>query len=284
MTALAGPAVIPDRTGRWLVCGVAFSLVLHGLAVAAWLWQPQTTLIPMSPAAVPMVVTMVGPVTSPKPQPMQDVGPAQPEISASAPPPPVAEPEPETAPLVPAPKADKPSPLRASEKKPEPKPKPKPKPRKPVERTVKKAEPKPAPVTEANSHSERAQQSQRAQAEQSVNAPQSDRLSAPRQGQTSVQHRAAKISWQQKLHAHLERHKRYPRHARRQGREGMPRISFTMDRSGKVLSASLVGSSGTSSLDKEALALVRRASPLPKPPAVISGTQLTLTVPINFSL
>lgn len=133
MTALAGPAVIPDRTGRWLVCGVAFSLVLHGLAVAAWLWQPQTTLTPMSPAAVPMV----GPVTSPTPQPMQDVGPAQPEVS--------------------------------------------------------------------------------------VNAPKSDRLSVPRQGQT----KAAKISWQQQLHAHLERHKRCPRKARRLGKEGMPRISFS---------------------------------------------------------
>ncbi|MGO1616347.1 MAG: energy transducer TonB family protein [Oceanisphaera sp.] len=57
-----------------------------------------------------------------------------------------------------------------------------------------------------------------------------------------------------------------------------------MDRSGKVLSASLVGSSGASSLDKEALTLVKRALPLPKPPSSIAGQQLTLTVPINFSL
>lgn len=282
MTTLAGPDVRSERASRWLVAGMVLSLSLHGLAVAAWLWQPRREPAPMPPAAVPMVVSLVGPVSSPEPQPMEDTGPPQPEVSASAPPPPAAEPEPVSKAPIPAPEVDRPAPLQTGEKRSEPKPEPRT--REVAEAARSKAEPSPAPETRPDSQSEQAQASQRALAEPSVNARRSDSLTAPRQGQTSVQERAARITWQQRLHAHLERHKRYPRQARRKGKEGRPRVSFTMDRDGKVLSVSLVSSSGTPSLDREAMALVQRAAPLPKPPATVAGVQITLTVPINFSL
>ena len=280
MTLLAGPGVTSDRAGRWLIAGVAFSLSFHVLAVVAWWWQPGREPPPLPPAAVPMVVSVVGAVSSPEPRPMEEVGPPQPEVSASAPPPPAAEPEPVSKVSAPAPEIDRPALLQVSEKRSRPKPER----RKVIEDARSEAEPSPAQESRPDSQSDRAQSSQRALAAPSVNARRSDSLTAPRQGQTSVQERAARVSWQQELHAHLERHKRYPRQARRKGKEGRPRVSFTMDRDGKVLSVSLVSSSGTPALDREAMALVQRAVPLPRPPASISGAQITLTVPINFSL
>lgn len=107
--------------------------------------------------------------------------------------------------------------------------------------------------------------------------------SALRVGQLSEAGKAAKINWQQALHAHLEREKRYPRKAKRMKKKGMPVIKFTMDRQGNVIDVVLVKSSGTLSLDNEAVDLVYRAQPLIKPPTSITGTRLSLTLPINFS-
>ena len=56
-------------------------------------------------------------------------------------------------------------------------------------------------------------------------------------------------------------------------------LHFAMDRHGHVLSARIQRGSGHTLLDKEALALVRRAEPLPSPPDSVAGV---LTVPIEF--
>ncbi|WP_341664481.1 energy transducer TonB [Vibrio sp.] len=89
-------------------------------------------------------------------------------------------------------------------------------------------------------------------------------------------------NWKQKLVMHLEQHKQYPRRAKRMRKQGMPVIRFTMDRSGKVLGVKLVRSSGTKSLDNEALALVHRSMPLPLPPDEITGDTLSWTLPVRF--
>ncbi|ACE84049.1 energy transducer TonB [Cellvibrio japonicus] len=94
--------------------------------------------------------------------------------------------------------------------------------------------------------------------------------------------RAATLNWQSLLQMHLEQRKRYPRRAQMRHQEGVPLVRFTMDRSGQVLSAELIKTSGHGELDKEAIALVKRAAPLPPPPADIQGETLTLTLPIEF--
>ena len=58
-------------------------------------------------------------------------------------------------------------------------------------------------------------------------------------------------------------------------------MRFTVDAGGSVLSAALVRSSGDATLDAEAVALLQRASPLPKPP---DATTHTVTAPINFTI
>lgn len=93
---------------------------------------------------------------------------------------------------------------------------------------------------------------------------------------------ASARSWEGEVLAHLERRKRYPPEARSRRLEGVALIRFSMNRQGQVLSASLAQTSGHAVLDREALGLLRRAQPLPAPPAEIVGDTLTLTVPVEF--
>ena len=92
------------------------------------------------------------------------------------------------------------------------------------------------------------------------------------------------ITWQSLLLARLEQAKRYPEAARMRRQQGVVLLSFAMDRNGMVLSVSVKKSSGFDILDQEALALVQRAQPLPKPPPEILSNPVELVVPIEFSL
>lgn len=91
-------------------------------------------------------------------------------------------------------------------------------------------------------------------------------------------------SWRSELVGRLQRAKRYPEAARSRGEQGVATATFTVDRGGRVLSASLVRSSSSRLLDEEALALIRRAEPLPPMPAEMPGDAATLTIPVSFSL
>jgi protein TonB len=90
--------------------------------------------------------------------------------------------------------------------------------------------------------------------------------------------------WQTKVVAWLNRHKRYPSAARSRGEEGTANVRFTIDSSGRVLSASIAKSSGSRLLDEAALDMVRRASPVPAPPAGIARSSITLGVPVSFQM
>lgn len=81
--------------------------------------------------------------------------------------------------------------------------------------------------------------------------------------------------------AHLTRNKRYPADAERNHDQGTASLSFMLDGSGRVTAAHLVRGSGHASLDQEAQAMVRRASPFPPPPG---GRPMSFTVPITFRL
>ena len=89
-------------------------------------------------------------------------------------------------------------------------------------------------------------------------------------------------TWEGRVLAALNKHRRYPRIAMMQRQQGVPYIRFVMDRDGKVISIRLERSSGFPDLDREALALPRRAAPLPKPPSDKIGNTLELVVPVEF--
>lgn len=107
---------------------------------------------------------------------------------------------------------------------------------------------------------------------------------APTEGRTDTSGSNLLPQWQKQIIGILERNKRYPSDARARREQGVTRITFSMDRQGKVTSARIMASSGSSALDQEALALTRRAQPFPPPPAVLPGAEITVTVPIRFNL
>jgi protein TonB len=91
-------------------------------------------------------------------------------------------------------------------------------------------------------------------------------------------------NWAGLVLGRLEQFRRYPAAARRSRQEGICYVRFTIDREGHVLDSSLERTSGHESLDREAVALVRRADPLPTPPPELEGETVTLTVPVEFFL
>ncbi|MGE4430826.1 MAG: energy transducer TonB [Sphingobium sp.] len=94
----------------------------------------------------------------------------------------------------------------------------------------------------------------------------------------------ARDTWEGRVLAALNKLRRYPRMAMVRRQQGVPYIRFVMDRDGKVLSSRLERSSGFPDLDREAVALPKRASPLPHPPDEKRGDTFELVVPVEFFL
>jgi protein TonB len=270
---------------RWSLAALVVASA-HGMA--GWVianWQRAEAAMGAPPAAV---MIELAPLAVAPEAPQQDVAPgpemaeAQPEPEPPPPEPveepkeieppppepePVAIPEPEIRipelpPLPDAAAVLAPPPKEVPKPPPEVKPRPKPKPKvaerkKPVRPDKPKAEQTTAPVAQAQ-----------------VAA----RAAAPASGASSPSP-AATASWRGSLMAHLNRYKRFPSGAA----PGTVQVAFSIDRGGRVLSARLVRGSGDAALDTEAVAMIRRASPVPAPPDGIGGSAIALAVPIRFS-
>jgi len=91
-------------------------------------------------------------------------------------------------------------------------------------------------------------------------------------------------SYRQRVAAHLQRYKEYPAELRAAGVRGTSRLTFTVNRSGRVLSSRLSGSSGNARLDAETMAMIRRAQPLPPFPPEITVSSMNFTVPVQFAV
>ncbi|MFO1102895.1 MAG: TonB family protein [Methylocystis sp.] len=107
----------------------------------------------------------------------------------------------------------------------------------------------------------------------------SDRPTSPMQG-ADVRANAIKLTWQKALLSHLNRHKRYPAGGGRRSAEAS--VSFTLDRHGHVVSCNIKRSAGHPAFDDAALAMMKRADPVPPPPPVIADEGLTFEVPVQF--
>ena len=89
-----------------------------------------------------------------------------------------------------------------------------------------------------------------------------------------------RATWRKELAAHLARFKRYPADGSLRTAEIV--MSFELDRTGHVLSASIVRGSGEASFDEAALAMLRRADPVPAPPPRVADDGLVFTLPVIF--
>nr|WP_321459471.1 TonB family protein [uncultured Cohaesibacter sp.] len=95
--------------------------------------------------------------------------------------------------------------------------------------------------------------------------------------------KGVRASYSTLLRRWIERNKRYPRSAKMRGVRGSGVVRIVIDRSGRVLTATLVKSAGDRALDDEIRRLPLRASPAPKPPEEFSGARHSLTLPVRFS-
>jgi protein TonB len=97
-------------------------------------------------------------------------------------------------------------------------------------------------------------------------------------------HAGSSTSYAARVRAWLESNKTYPKAARMRKQQGVAKVVFVIDRSGHVLESRLVGPSGYSLLDQEAMAMVARSDPFPAPPHTIKGDRIELDAPVEFSL
>lgn len=91
------------------------------------------------------------------------------------------------------------------------------------------------------------------------------------------------LAYRQRLEGHLARYRIYPSAAREAGREGIVMLHFVMTDDGRVLQAWVGESSGVSDIDREAVAAVLRAQPLPAFPQGWPG-RLDIILPVTFRL
>ncbi|EGG74888.1 Filamentous hemagglutinin [Gluconacetobacter sp. SXCC-1] len=237
-------------------------LAVAGGAVAWVMRLPPPPVAPPAPPPAAIAIDMA-PEPPATPMPPTDVPPG-PRQTLSIP-----DPQPDPPPRVtapPAPVPDPPVPVPPEEKRRLPARKPRPVPH------LKKPVPDRTPPADATT------------APPSVQAPPAPVQAAPAPGASSARAAHDPLTWQGALLAQLEKFKRYPPAAMGARQEGVPTVRFSMDRRGHVISVELASSSGHSMLDQEAVALPRRAQPLPAPPDSVPGDPITLTVPVEFYL
>jgi len=87
----------------------------------------------------------------------------------------------------------------------------------------------------------------------------------------------------QLLAAHISQFKRYPRIAQRRGWEGELTLEVRLDKHANILNIMILNKSNYDVLDQEAIKMIERSKPLPKPTDLTSET-FTVFIPIKFGL
>ncbi|BCH22613.1 energy transducer TonB family protein [Mesorhizobium sp. L-8-3] len=117
-----------------------------------------------------------------------------------------------------------------------------------------------------------------------VEAPTAPRAAAQKSTQGVSSPRVSPAKWHSRVVAWLKRHQRYPSRAKARGEQGTVRVAFTVDPGGRVTSSRVTRSSGNPELDKAALDMLRRASPVPAPPKELAKASIPLALPVTFDL
>jgi len=250
---------------RWSLAAVVVLAAHLGIVAAYFALRPG----PEDRAQAPVIAVEFAPMPV-EPAPAVAATPEMsPPLDEPEPPPPQPQSPPETQAMVaPLPEAEQP----AVEVPPPPKPVP-----------VEQPKEQPARVPQEQRHVKSVHESPK----KSVTATraQSTRVAtAPTSGPAAIGAREAEASWRSQVAAHIARYKRYPAEAEARRDAGTVRLSFTMDRNGRVLSRHIQGSSGSAVLDQEVLSMIERAQPLPAFPPGMPQARMTLVVPIRFSL
>ncbi len=242
---------------RW-ARGLLLALAAHVALVLLFYW-PQTALEPVALPPPAVMMSWAAQIEAPESKPLP-LGVQQAESAAAQPAEQQQQPD-----LPKLARADKAKIVTADKKRAE-------------HRPPQKAQPKPQ---------EQAKETRNAAAS-SAAAPQAQTLShqtaAPINSDANS-NAQTKLSWESLVKGKLNRIKDYPLDARSRRRSGMPQVSFSVDAQGRVSNVMLQVRSGTASLDREAVAVVSRAQPLPPPPPeMLQQGAVKVTMPIDFNL
>ena len=102
----------------------------------------------------------------------------------------------------------------------------------------------------------------------------------PKSDHVGVFSQAGSNAYNALVFGHLQKFKRYPSAAH--GKLGKVVVSFVLNRAGDVIDNTVTKSSGNTVLDREAIEILRRASPFPPFPAAKPGPQDLYIATINF--
>lgn len=91
------------------------------------------------------------------------------------------------------------------------------------------------------------------------------------------------LSWRTRVQSHLAAHRIYPAAAIDSHDQGVVLVQFTVDRHGNVTNVWIAMSSGTSAIDRETIAAILRAQPLPSFPPGWPDT-VDLKLPVAYRL
>jgi protein TonB len=303
------PQTLDQRDQRLLIALLLSSFAIH-VAVLALLWRPAPPLpgIELATMEVEIIVSDASRASpsageaAPSPTP-DEQQPAKQEPDASPPTPQATQPPPEQAaestpvePQLPPPEQPQQQALAPPEQPQQVEPAPVPPqviaPPEQIEKTPTEVAPPPppqikpekaqqpptpsqhkAPPREAKPQQEAAPKSRATSNAQKATAGAKPSAGAP------ARKTNADPNYSGKVFAHLARFKRMPPDAQKNRSQGTARVRFVIDGRGNVGSVQLVGSSGVASLDQEALAWPRRASPFPPPPG---GQSIPITAPVSF--
>jgi len=209
----------------------------------------------------------------PQATPPDETVPAQPDVAEQVDQPPLEEVVPDVVETV-APEVVVPLPR--------PKPVEAPKEKRPVEAKAKKpVEAKPVDKPKPRPKKEKAAPPKTAAAA-SADARPAASAAAPKSAEATSRSGVSPARWNSSVAAWIRRHTRYPSAARARRAQGNVKVTFTVDSSGRVVSARMAGSSGDPDLDRAALAVLQGAT-VPAPPAEL-GSRVSLTAPFVFNM
>lgn len=231
---------------RWRI-GLGVTTALHGAALAALIVQFRDAPPPAAPPSLSVQLIAAPPAPAPQPRPAS-TGSAAPTVVKQA-----AAPTPRPIPLA------QPRPNAAGTFTIPP----------PARTAPRPAAAEPSPAAAAPASPPPASAAIKSTVDRAASASTADPASAR--------------SWEAAVVAQLEAAKRYPASARFAHQQATIYARFTVDRRGKVVRIDLVRASPVPDLNMEVRSLFRRVT-LPPPPSALSDADLTMTVPIEFSL
>jgi TonB family protein len=145
--------------------------------------------------------------------------------------------------------------------------------KKPVEEEAKVA----AVETQASQESVAAEATARQPLE---NAREANTVAAPNLG-IGKDRQIMAVKWERQISAYFQKHLRYPEV--KQTKDANVVVSIVLDRRGHVLSYEVVESSGDARFDDATTAMIRRADPVPSPPAALRDDTFTFKLPVKFN-